>query len=478
MERRWSVGDVFGPYELRSSLGKGGMGQVFEAYDRQKDRVVALKLLDAQLAADGAFRERFRRESHAAARLNEPHVIPIHDWGAIDGTLYIDMRLVRGRDVRSVLRREHHLRPERAVAIVAQVASALDAAHAEGLIHRDVKPENVLITDDDFAYLVDFGIVQLTDRGGLTSVGSAIGSVASMAPERFDDRPATPATDVYSLGCLLVECLTGAPAFVEESTASLLRAHIYEPPPRPSDRVPDVPIGFDDVVARAMAKDPAARFPSAGAFARAAREALGTPSRAALSSPPSHLPPTAYAAPAAFVSPPGGAPPAGTVRAPSGYPPAHGRSVSQPAKRTGGRAPLIAVGVVAVVAVSVAVGLLFDRAGGSDGGTGVATTAGAFTTAAGFPVTTTAGADPAGATSEPTTTTTEPTTTGPATTTTDQPPPLNAVVMSAVTEPTGGLPTVAAYCWACSTMAATSTTRGRASCSAVGSASCGTFCAQ
>lgn len=279
MDGRWSVGDTFGPYELRAALGKGGMGQVFEAYDRQKDRLVALKLLDPQLAADESFRERFRRESYAAARLNEPHVIPIHDWGTIDGTLYIDMRLVRGRDLRAVLREQTRIDPARAVHIVSQVAAALDAAHAEGLIHRDVKPENVLLTADDFAYLVDFGIVQMHNRGGLTSVGSAIGSVASMAPERFDNRPATPAADVYSLGCLLVECLTGAASYTYDSTAAMLRAHLYEPPPRPTDRIATLPIGFDDVVAGAMAKDPAARFASAGAFAHAARNALMTPPR-------------------------------------------------------------------------------------------------------------------------------------------------------------------------------------------------------
>ncbi|WP_066906409.1 serine/threonine-protein kinase [Millisia brevis] len=409
MDRHWSVGDVFGPYELRSSLGKGGMGQVFEAYDRQKDRVVALKLLDAQLAADAAFRERFRRESHAAARLNEPHVIPIHDWGAIDGTLYIDMRLVRGRDIRSVLRHEHRLLPERAVAIVTQVASALDAAHAEGLIHRDIKPENVLLTDDDFAYLVDFGIVQLTDRGGLTSVGSAIGSVASMAPERFDDRPATPATDVYSLGCLLVECLTGAPAFPQDSTPALLRAHIYEPPPRPTDRVPQLPIGLDDVIARAMAKDPAARYPSAGAFARAAREALGTPARATLRRPMG----------------PGsdGAGPA-TV----GYSSLYGGPPTPP-RRSSGRAVAIGAGGVAVLAVAVGAGLWAGGIIGTDGSNGTGTTT-AIAATINVGSAASATIDPADTTGP-----TSSTTTGSTSTTTaasvNEPPPLNAAVPAA-----------------------------------------------
>ena len=194
------VGTMFGPYEIRSLLGAGGMGEVYQAYDTSKGRIVALKLLRPELAAHNGFQERFRRESRVAARLQEPHVIPVHDWGEINGVLYIDMRLVDGSDLHAVLRRNGPLEPARAASIIAQVAEALDAAHAAGLIHRDVKPENVLLTASNFAYLVDFGIAHLGGESGITSAGSAIGSFAYMAPERFTGGPIGPQTDVYSLG--------------------------------------------------------------------------------------------------------------------------------------------------------------------------------------------------------------------------------------------------------------------------------------
>ncbi|MCV6982594.1 serine/threonine protein kinase, partial [Mycolicibacterium pulveris] len=151
----------FGPYELRSLIGAGGMGEVYQAYDTVKDRVVAVKLLRREFAADPSYQERFRRESRVAARLQEPHVIPVHDFGEINGVLYIDMRLVEGHDLKTVLAENGPLDPARATSIVAQVAAALDAAHACGLVHRDVKPENVLLNRNDFAYLVDFGIAHL-----------------------------------------------------------------------------------------------------------------------------------------------------------------------------------------------------------------------------------------------------------------------------------------------------------------------------
>ena len=152
------LGTRFGPYELRTLIGVGGMGEVYRAYDTVKERMVAVKVLRAEMAADESYQERFRRESRVAARLQEPHVIPVHDFGDIDGTLYIDMRLVEGASLKDELRANGPLEPRRAASIIAQVAAALDAAHADGLVHRDIKPENVLLTPDDFAYLVDFGI--------------------------------------------------------------------------------------------------------------------------------------------------------------------------------------------------------------------------------------------------------------------------------------------------------------------------------
>ena len=227
---------MFGPYELQSLLGVGGMGEVYRAYDNAKDRTVAIKLLRAEMSADAGFQERFRRESRIAARLQEPHVIPVHDFGEINGVLYIDMRLVEGDNLHTVLRRNGPLDPARAVSIVGQVAAALDAAHAGGLVHRDVKPENVLLTSNDFAYLVDFGIAHFGGDSGLTSAGAAIGSCAYMAPERFTGGKVGPAADVYSLACLLYECLTGSAPFPTGELSQLMGAHVMSPPPRPSGR--------------------------------------------------------------------------------------------------------------------------------------------------------------------------------------------------------------------------------------------------
>ncbi|MGW4845199.1 protein kinase domain-containing protein [Nocardia brasiliensis] len=269
-----TVGTRFGPYRLDRLIGRGGIGEVFEAYDTVKDRTVAVKVLAEKLNQDPVFRERFRRESHAAARLTEPHVIPIHDYGEIDGQLYIDMRLVDGENLRAVLKREAPLAPERAVAVIRQIAAALDAAHADDLVHRDIKPDNILLTTDGFAYLVDFGIAQSSTSESLTADGSAIGSFHYMAPERFTSRLVTPAVDSYALACVLYECLTGARPFPAETDGEIMRAHLFEPPPRPSMIRREVPAAFDEVIARGLAKNPNARYTSAGDLAAAAHRAL------------------------------------------------------------------------------------------------------------------------------------------------------------------------------------------------------------
>ncbi|MCE5291120.1 MAG: protein kinase [Nocardiaceae bacterium] len=263
-----------GPYVLRSLLGKGGMGEVYEAFDTSKERVVALKLLSPELSHDETFRERFRRESYAAARLHEPHVIPIHDFGEIDGRLFIDMRLVRGSDVRKLLRTEAFLSPSRAVHITEQVASALDAAHHDGLLHRDVKPENVLVADGDFAYLADFGIARSFTDSSLTSTQATVGTCQYMAPERLEDGKVGPGADIYSLACVLFEMLAGVPPFRGASLGQLVRQHLSEPPPQVSLVRPGVPQSLDAVIARGLAKNPAERFATAGEFAEAARRAL------------------------------------------------------------------------------------------------------------------------------------------------------------------------------------------------------------
>ncbi|MDJ0419716.1 serine/threonine-protein kinase [Rhodococcus opacus] len=267
------AGTMFGRYQLQVLLARGGMGEVYRAYDTVKGRTVALKLLPEEFAKNPGYPARFRREAHAAARLQEPHVIPIHDWGEIDGLLYIDMRLVEGSDLRTLLTRGGPMPPARAVRIVIQIGAALDA----GLVHRDVKPENILITgdrDNEFAYLVDFGIASDALATQLTTVGSIIGTYAYMAPERFDDEPVTGKSDIYSLACVLYEALTGAKPFQASTISGLIKAHLTSPVPRVSTTMQTIPVGFDAVIARGMAKDPADRYASAGQFASAAQSAL------------------------------------------------------------------------------------------------------------------------------------------------------------------------------------------------------------
>ena len=262
----------FGHYQLLELLGRGGMGNVYRAHDTLTDRIVALKVLPAHLAGDPVFQQRFRREAHAAAALSEPHVVPIHGYGEIDGQLYLDMRLIDGEDLGTALSDAvGPMPPERAVSIVEQVAAALDAAHAVGLVHRDVKPSNIFIAAKDFVYLIDFGIARTTTETGLTTVGSTLGTMAYMAPERFKSGQSDPRSDVYALTCVLHECLTGSRPYSGDSLEQQLAGHLVEPPPRPSALNPKLPKGFDDVVAKGMAKDPDNRYQTAGELADAVR---------------------------------------------------------------------------------------------------------------------------------------------------------------------------------------------------------------
>ncbi|MFE6859356.1 protein kinase [Nocardia sp. NPDC057668] len=283
--RTIAVGTRFGPYRLDRLIGRGGMGEVYQAYDTIKDRTVAIKVLPERLAHDPVYRQRFQRESRAAARLREAHVIPIHDYGEIEGRLFIDMRLVDGEDLRDLLDRAGPGSPERAVGIVEQLAAALDAAHADGLLHRDVKPDNILLTRDGFAYLVDFGIAQSAGDEGLTTDGAAVGSFRYMAPERFSARDFTPAADIYGVACVLFECLTGARPFTGDTNVQLMRAHLFDTAPAPSALRPGIPAALDAVVARGLAKNPADRFRSAGELAAEARAALTTPARSTSARP-------------------------------------------------------------------------------------------------------------------------------------------------------------------------------------------------
>ncbi len=272
------AGTRFGPYQLMRLLGHGGMGEVYEAEDIRKHRAVALKLISPQFSNDPERRARMQREADTAGRLIEPHVVPIHDYGEIDGQFFVEMRLIRGNSLRTLLTRYGPLSPARAVAIVRQVASALDAAHGAGVLHRDVKPENILVTDDDFAYLVDFGIARAAADPGLTRVGTTVGTYKYMAPERFTGADVTYSADIYSLSCVLGECLTGSPPYGSGNVERLVAAHLTAPPPRPSQLRPgSVPRAMDQVIARGMAKRPEDRYRSAGELASAAHEALTAP---------------------------------------------------------------------------------------------------------------------------------------------------------------------------------------------------------
>jgi predicted Ser/Thr protein kinase len=268
-------GTPFGRYQLIELLGRGGMGEVWKAFDTATRRVVAVKVLPAQLAADPTFEQRFRREAFAAAGLNDPHVVPIHNFGEIDGRLYVDMRLIEGEDLEHVLTRGP-LEPQRAVHIVEQIASALNAAHRVGLVHRDVKPSNILLAEDNFAYLIDFGIARGAGETGLTGTGNVVGTWAYMAPERFSTGVTDTRSDIYALACVLYECLTSSRPFPGDSVEQQIAGHLTSPPPRPSISRPGVSPELDTVIATGMAKDPAARYGTTTQLARAARSALTT----------------------------------------------------------------------------------------------------------------------------------------------------------------------------------------------------------
>ncbi|MBF6466799.1 protein kinase [Nocardia beijingensis] len=269
--------EAFGRYRLLSLLGQGGMGQVWRAHDSLTNRVVALKVLPERFADDEQLRERFRRECRAVAQLTEPHVIPIHDFGDINGRLYLNMRLIEGTDLRTVITREGALPPRRAVAIIAQVAGALQAAHDAGLVHRDVKPSNILLGADEFASLIDFGIAHAADDRTLTAIGETIGTVAYMAPEEIGmEVRADARVDVYALTCVLYECLTGRPPFASElGMQGVIAHHLHTPPPRPSTTTPEVPAELDAVIAKGMAKNPDDRYQTVRELAVAACAAVG-----------------------------------------------------------------------------------------------------------------------------------------------------------------------------------------------------------
>src|SRR4051794_1269512 len=260
-------------YRIEAVAGRGGMGVVYRAWHLGLERPVALKVISPGLASQDEFRTRFRRESRLAAALDHPHVLPIYEAGESDGVLFIAMRWVDGIDLGRVLEEERALPLGRAVRLVTQVAGALDSAHARGLVHRDVKPANVLGADSDHAYPADFGLAKRDDTAGLTETGRWLGTADYAAPEQIEGGEVGPAADVYALGCVLFAALTGGPPFARESAVAVAYAHIHDAPPRPSEVRPGLPPALDDVVARALTKRPRGRFGSATELARAARRA-------------------------------------------------------------------------------------------------------------------------------------------------------------------------------------------------------------
>ena len=246
---------------------------MWRAHDTAIDRIVALKTLLPHFAQDQTFEQRFRREARAAARLDDPHVVPIYDVGEIDGRLYVTMRLIKGHDLQTLLA-SGPLEPRRAVDIVSQVAAALHAAHKSGLVHRDVKPSNILLTENDFAYLIDFGIARAAGETGLTSTGSTVGTWAYMAPERFKTGAADARADVYSLTCVLYQCLTAHLPFPADNREQIAAAHMFLPPPKPSALQDRLSAQMDQVIATGMAKEPDERFATTKDLAAAARAAL------------------------------------------------------------------------------------------------------------------------------------------------------------------------------------------------------------
>jgi serine/threonine-protein kinase len=269
-------GTPFGRYRLIELLGRGGMGEVWRAYDTSIDRIVALKMLLPHLSADPDYDKRFRREARAAARLDDPHVVPIYDVGEIDGRLYVTMRLIAGSDLQTLLD-AGPLEAHRAVTIVEQIAHALHTAHRSGLVHRDVKPSNILLGENDFAYLIDFGIARTADETGVTATGAAIGTWAYMAPERFNSDEIHPSSDIYALACVLYECLTGQQPFPGNTLEQVASGHIFTPPPRPSEKSRTLPTALDGVIATGLAKQPADRYPTAVEMASAAKQIITDP---------------------------------------------------------------------------------------------------------------------------------------------------------------------------------------------------------
>ena len=269
------IGSTLASYTIEAVLGQGGMGSVYLATQKHLKRKAALKVLSPELATDDEYRGRFLRECELIAQLEHPNIVPIYDAGEADGLLYLAMRYIKGTDLRALIGERGHLSAESTLAIVEQIASALDAAHAAGVIHRDVKPANILIErPGERAYLSDFGVAKSLSSDGLTRTGTFLGTVDYCAPEQISGKPIDARVDVYSLGGVIYHCLAGQPPYIRETQAAVINAHVADRPPALSGIRPDLPPALDGVVATAMAKVKEVRYSSASELASAFRSAL------------------------------------------------------------------------------------------------------------------------------------------------------------------------------------------------------------
>jgi serine/threonine protein kinase len=388
----WSelaAGDEFAGYRIEGRIGRGGMGLLYLAVEPGLERRVALKLIAPEAAAEEVFARRFAEESRIAASIEHPNVVPIYRAGEQDGVPWIAMRYVAGSDLARRIERQGRLDPADAVRLIFQVGNGLDAIHAAGLVHRDVKPANVLVSGesgDEHAYITDFGVARnVATKSGLTQTGRFVGTIDYVAPEQIAGGRVDARADVYALGCLLYKMLTGEVPFPREAEAARLYAHLNDPPPAPSTIAPDVSMALDDVVARAMEKEPGDRYPSAGDLGRAGQAALagttvaipertvatGAAATVETQSPPP-LPPTRASepvpAPAEVREPTPSEP---TVVPPPGPPTDETRAVPRDREASGGAAGggnrrlLYGAGALALVA-AVVVAIVLASGGGGD----------------------------------------------------------------------------------------------------------------
>ena len=281
------IGKVIAGYRIEERVGRGGMGVVYRAEHLNLRRRAAIKIIAPDLAESEGFRERFTREARIAAALQHPNIVTVYDAGEVDGLLYLAMQYIEGNDLSAMLRRDRRLRPYRAIDVCRQVASALDAAHAMGLIHRDVKPANVLI-EGRTAFLTDFGLTKRLDgtHTELTKAGDVVGTIHYVAPEQIEGTRVSARSDVYSLGCLLFHCLTGQVPFARDTDVAVIYAHLSEDPPRLSTLRPELPEGLDAVMAKALDKSPDRRFPTCGGLINAARAVIDAAGPLSDTSPP------------------------------------------------------------------------------------------------------------------------------------------------------------------------------------------------